>query len=121
MESTSTTTIDLTDGDTDSKISEPEYFTFLYNERRQAENDRDKASQELHACLNEREQMIKFLLEVKDEENYLRKWREVVEFKFRRAEAALKIIDNKTSEVFFGLDSSSSEESSEEGLDQTKN
>lgn len=110
----STPTIDLTDSDTDSKISEPEYFTFLYEERQQAEHERDKAMQELHACLNEREEMIKFLLEVMDEEKYLRKWRQQVEFKFRRAEAALKIIENKTSEVFFGLDSSSSEERSEE-------
>ena len=107
-------TIDLTES------SEPEYFTLLDDERRQAEKDLDKAMQEFNACLNEREQMIQFLEEVMDEDKYLCKVREQVEFKLRRAEAALKIIDDKSWEVYFGLDSSSSEEG-EERSDQINN
>lgn len=99
---------------TDPDFPEPEFFTFLQDERRQAEEDYSSALDELEGLVQEREQMIQCMLEVMDEETYLRKWREQVEYKILKAEAALKIIDDKTTEVYFRLGSSSSE-------DQTNN
>lgn len=99
---------------TEPDFPEPEFFTFLHDERRQAEEDYSVALDDLEACVKEREQMIQLMLEVMDQETYLRKWREQVEYKILKAEAALKIIDDKTAEVYFGLGSSSSE-------DQTNN
>lgn len=81
-------------------LPEPEFFDFFRDEEDEAVKKREEAKKEMEACELEREALGRSYLEVNHRECYLRELRAQIEYKIHKAEAALKIIAEKSAEVF---------------------
>ena len=77
----------------------PGYVGFFEQERRKAVEKKEQALKEKRACEEERNEMMRCALEVWHWHDALTEWRAQLNYKKEKAEAALRIIDEKTAEV----------------------
>ena len=100
-----------------SAQEEPGYVGFFEKERRKAVEKREQALKEKRACEEERNQMMRCALELWHWHDALTEWRAQLDYKKEKAEAALKIIDEKTAEVLATLNEDEEGESSQSKLE----
>lgn len=82
-----------------SVLPAPHIRQFYELERHQAELERMRVLHELESCQQEREKLWKTFCKVESWGIDLWRWREYVQYKIEKAEAALKIIDELSSNL----------------------